>query len=453
VLALLPLGTSVRWIAMSEGSTFCEVDVAGTRGFVACRFLSASAPTVPSAGANGGATGARWVTGAGVILRAEPTTASAIVARLPLNARVELLSPAAGSPYCEVATGVPGAASARGYAACRYLATTPLAVDRIVTPLLPGGQPNPSYEPVRAFWLAPSWARLEAYGVQLGESLNARTDTPTHQPTPPERPADAELDRMKAYLAKGIYVPMPAPPPRWDDVRRLARADAYGQLSGVLALGNPPFDTAQSGAARLVGLDSALELPAIRTSLFRQASELAPPGESVEGLSGRFHIAHAYRTGGRELGGELGTVDGVWDIGRVTVALTQPVVRTTVFPDGRLRSSIVRPSDTRILSGATDAPMCDGFATAPPTPPSGATSAPTSSRTPRSRSGIPRERCSGSRRAMRCPRTKRLPSSRAIRSSASGPASCAALGCTSTSTRTASSTSRSGKVPARVRGT
>ena len=145
------------------------------------------------------------MSGAGVILRAEPTIASAIVARLALNARVELLSPVADSPYCEVATGVPGAASARGYTACRYLATTPLAVDKIVTPLLPDGQPNPSYDPVRAFWLAPSWARLEAYGAQLGESLKARTGTPADRPAPPERPADAELDRMKAHLAKGIY--------------------------------------------------------------------------------------------------------------------------------------------------------------------------------------------------------------------------------------------------------
>ena len=361
VLALLPLGTSVRWIATSEGSAFCEVDVAGMRGFIACRFLSASAPTVPGAGANAGATGARWVAGAGVILRAEPSNASAIVARLALNARVELLSPVADSPFCEVATGVPGAASARGYTACRYLATTPLAVDKIVTPLLPDGQPNPSYDPVRAFWLAPSWARLEAYGVQLGESLKARSGTPAHQPTPPERPADAELDRMKAHLAKGIYGPVPAPLPLWDDVRRLARADASGRLSGVLALGNPPFDPAQGGAARLAGLVSALELPAIRPSLFRHASELAPPGESVEDLSGRFHIVHTYRTGGRDLGGDLGRVDGVWDIGRVTVALTQPVVRTTVFRDGRLRSSLVRPSDPRVLWGATDAPMCDGY--------------------------------------------------------------------------------------------
>ena len=236
-----------------------------------------------------------------------------------------------------------------------------MAVDKIVTPLLPDGQPNPSYDPVRAFWLAPSWARLEVYGAQLGESLKTRSGTPADRPAPPERPADAELDRMKAHLAKGIYGPAPAPLPLWDDVRRLARADAYGQLSGVLALGNPPFDPAQGGAARLAGLVSALELPAIRPSRFRHASEVAPPGESVEGLSGRFHIVQTYRTAGRELGGDLGTVDGVWDIGRVTVALTQPVVRTTVFRDGRLRSSVVRPSDTRVLWGASDAPMCDGY--------------------------------------------------------------------------------------------
>jgi len=384
VLALLPLGTPVRWVGASEISSFCEIDVAGARGFVACRFLSVSAPTAPSAGAKDGATGARWVTGAGVILRAEPTIASAIVARLALNARVELLAPAGDSPYCEVATGIPGAASARGYTACRYLATTPLAIDKIKEPLLPDGQPNPAYDPVRAFWLAPSWTRLEAYAIQLGESLKARAGTPAEKPTPPERPADAELDRMKAHLAQGIYGPAPTPLPLWDDVKRLARtvaapdapgtvaaavrkradsarAEAQVRLASVLMLGSPPFDPAEGGAARLAGLVNALELPAIRPSLFRNASELAPLGESVEALSGRFHIVHAYRTRGRDLGGDVGPVDGLWDIGRVTVTLTQPIVRTTVFRDGRLRASVVRPSESRVVWGATDAPMCDGY--------------------------------------------------------------------------------------------
>ena len=89
VLALLPLGASVQWIGPSESAGFCEVDSSGTRGFAACRFLSASAPTAPATRAAGGAT-VRWVTGAGVNLRAEPTPQSPVLARLALNARVEL---------------------------------------------------------------------------------------------------------------------------------------------------------------------------------------------------------------------------------------------------------------------------------------------------------------------------------------------------------------------------
>ena len=324
VLALLPLGAPVRWIGTSESPGFCEVDVAGARGFVACRFLSASAPTAPTAGASTGATGARWVTGAGVILHAEPSIQSAVVTRLALNARVELLATVPDSPYCEVATGVPGAPTARGYTACRYLAAAPLAVERIVAATLADGQPNPQYDPVRAFWLAPSWARLEAYGAQLGQALKERTGTPAEQAAPALRPADAEFDRMKAHLAQGIYGRVPAPPPRWDDVKRLARvvaaptaasgvaaeararvetarANAQGRLAGVLALWNAPFDVPNGGGgARLAGLVNALELPAVQPSLFKSASELAPPGASVEDLSGRFHIVETYRTRGRD---------------------------------------------------------------------------------------------------------------------------------------------------------
>jgi hypothetical protein len=384
VLALLPLGTAVRWIATSEGSAFCEVDVAGTRGFVACRFLSA-APTVPGAGAAGGPTG-RWVTGAGVNLRAEPSPQSAVIARLALNARVELLATVADSPYCEVAAGVPGAAWARGYTACRYLATTPVAIDRIVAPVLPDGQPNPQYDPARAFWLAPSWAGLEAYGTQLGAELKARHAIAPEGPMPSSRPADAEFDRMKAHLAKGIYGATPPAPVRWDDVRRLART-ARGQripaqsspgereriegerlvaqrrLAEILALWGPAFDATDGsgGGVRLAALVATLELPMVAPSLFKSPSDVAPPGASVEDLSGRFHIVTTYRTRGRDLGTALGTVDGLWDIGQVTAALTQPVVRTTLSRDGRLRTTSVRPSETRVLWGSMDPPMCEGY--------------------------------------------------------------------------------------------
>ena len=70
--------------------------------------------------------------------------------------------------------------------------------------MLPDGQPNPNYDPVRAFWLAPSWSRLEAYGVQLGEALKARTGTPAEKPTPAERPAAASFTAVPRSLAGAI---------------------------------------------------------------------------------------------------------------------------------------------------------------------------------------------------------------------------------------------------------
>lgn len=385
VLALLPVGAPVRWIGASESAGFCEVDSSGTRGFVACRFLSASAPTAPAKGAAGGTT-VRWVTGAGVNLRAEPTPQAPVLGRLPLNARVELLATLADSPYCEVATGIPGAASLRGYIACRFLAATPLAIDKIVAPVLADGRPNPQYDPARAFWLAPSWAGLDGYGLQLGAELKARNGIAPEGLVPASRPVDVEFERMKAHLAKGIYGATPAPPPRWDDVRRLARAAgpqrvpaqtsaadreriegarqvAQSRLAGLLGLAGPAFDAADGsgGGVRLAGLVAVLEPPRAAPSLFKSASDIASPGASVEDLSGRFHIVATYRTRGRELGATLGTVDGLWDIGQVTVALTQPVVRTTLFRDGRLATASVRPSETRVLWGGSEPPMCDGY--------------------------------------------------------------------------------------------
>jgi hypothetical protein len=106
---------------------------------------------------------------------------------------------------------------------------------------------------------------------------------------------------------------------------------------------------------------ATLELPMVAPSLFKSPSDAAPPGASVEDLSGRFHIVTTYRTRGRDLGTALGTVDGLWDIGQVTAALTQPVVRTTLSRDGRLRTTSVRPSETRVLWGSMDPPMCEGY--------------------------------------------------------------------------------------------
>ncbi len=74
-----------------------------------------------------------------------------------------------------------------------------------------------NYDPLRLFWMEPSWERMEIYAAQLEMRLAAITDGQ-------ERPRDPELERMKAELAKGTYVPHPGPQPDWENLLRGARS-------------------------------------------------------------------------------------------------------------------------------------------------------------------------------------------------------------------------------------
>ena len=360
VVSRLPLAAPVKLLAAVERSPYCEIEAESVRGFVACRFLSASLQAITAAAATGPAATAntRWVSGSGVNLRGEPSLQAAVVARLAINERVDLVVPAAG-PYCEVVTVPAAGVGLRGYTACQYLSTS--RVDRSGLALLPDGSPNPHVDLAKNFWAAPSWAALEAYGQHLRQTrIGDKTDA---QDTPTARPADPEFDRMKAHLALGIYGAAAAPMPEWDALRRMAdgASTTASGLRGLLMLWGPEFEPGDAGPSRTAGVVQALTLPPVAPSLFQTQSDIALGSQSAAALSGRFHIPHTYRTKGRYLGPDRGWVDGLWDIGQYTVALTQPLTSTTLFRDGRVRSAPSRGATTATAWGNSDGPMCEGY--------------------------------------------------------------------------------------------
>ncbi|MCK6405684.1 MAG: SH3 domain-containing protein [Rhodocyclaceae bacterium] len=317
----------------------------------------------------------RWVAGSPLALRSAPAADAAVIRRLALNTEVELLALAEGGEYCAVA--VPGVADGSGYVACRYLAGEPVSRKRIASPVAADGTPNPDYDPQRAFWLAPGYEALKAYGEYLETSR--LEDAQRLDPASP-RPRDAEFERMKAHLAKGVYGPVPAPYPAWEPLRREAAAwkEERRQIaSGRLRkYGTDPAQEVQVAAdrhralrdalglfdldvAQALALAGSIELPGVRPSLFRTMEDLSAPGESAEQASGRFRIIHTVAVRGRDpLRGE----EGVWDIGSVTKALTRPVIRHTLFRDGRIVAAPTRLADTAIEWSSADGPMCEGHA-------------------------------------------------------------------------------------------
>jgi len=244
---------------------------------------------------------------------------------------------------------------------------------------LADGSRNPQYDPARLFWLAPSWAGLEAYALQLNETrLPPAIDVAAAERRDAfARAPDATLERMKAHLAQGIHGPAAPRFVAWDEIGRQARAlaatpeRAAGDDQRWTTLGNQlglwvPFanqyQDLTTGPRLAAGLVQAIALPTATPSWFKEAGDIAALGEDAAQLSGRFAVVHSYRTQPRAPKSELNwTFDGLWDIGAVTVALTRPILRNTLFRDGRITSAPTHASRKQITWGGSEAPMCHGW--------------------------------------------------------------------------------------------
>lgn len=245
------------------------------------------------------------------------------------------------------------------------------------------GTPNPYYDPLKAFWMAPSYAGLTAYG----EFLEERRLTPEQRHDPDlKRPPDPEFERMKARLARGVVGPRPRPHAAWAKLKQaatdwkrlaaeLAREMPEDPDSALYVLNQKSFerfeplpdgvriDGGHGSTSRALALVDAIVLPAAEPSLFRTTDELAGPREGIEAVSGRFGIAHRIRTAAREraVPPDDWRVGGSWDIGSVRRALVRPVTGVRVYRDGRIESRPTRMASTAFEWSEVDGPQCPGF--------------------------------------------------------------------------------------------
>jgi hypothetical protein len=376
ITGTLPRGAELVLQPPKEIDGFCHVEGEGQTGFVSCALLSATRIARPHAGINGIDAAQRWITGTGVTLRDAPSAQAVVVQRLSLNSIVKLIRDPTGSQYCEVQ---PPAGPA-GFTACHYLAQEPLNLARIMG--VPGMPDTAS--PERAFWLQPSWNALERYARYL-----ERRD-PTTASTGPW-PRDDTLEKMKAHLALGIVGPKPAALADWADLKRKAAKEmdlsgAIGRmrttkqaatpeqnrrigtvyeigsaLIDALALGGHTIDLDPGNPFKLyeanIELVRELALPAIRPSLFRSESDLAPPGATAAHVSGRFGIVFRQLTTRRPTMPSVTEPEmspGRYDVLARTEALVRPVQRVQLFRDGSMRSQPSVLSKKEVVAGEAE---------------------------------------------------------------------------------------------------
>ncbi len=227
------------------------------------------------------------------------------------------------------------------------------------------------------FWRAPS---INAFAGHLQHARyqhvdrleNERATTADDGPSFAGWQYDPQLERMKAWLEKGIVAAPPPSMPTWSETqahaRRIGVIESHDAVDGAEALnatiGLWPgstwlASTEGSTTPHAAALVRSIELPAVRPSWLTSESEVALGHDDAEQLSGRFGVVH-----------RLLRVDAPADTQAkpmfsdevVGVALTRPLVKTVIHRDGRLDATATHGYAQRVVWGeGMGSNACEGF--------------------------------------------------------------------------------------------
>jgi hypothetical protein len=248
-------------------------------------------------------------------------------------------------------------------------------------------------DPARAFWHAPSVQAFETYvSARVHEPLAQGASLRTARE---ELEADERYLRMKAWLGRGVIGAVPDAAPTWAAVSaalRSARPDGTfddSTLVGALGLwagGSWLPESSQAHPPRaLIAIADSIDLPAAKPSLFDHVHDVALGDAPAPVLSGQFGIVHrllesnaapltAHRSAPELVGPmpvslnsdasptvaeESHADEGAnATMPSYSVALTQPLVRSTLYVDGRID---VARTHARGPSTGSNAAECDDF--------------------------------------------------------------------------------------------
>jgi hypothetical protein len=351
VTGRLQQGTRVTLTSEDPSSGYCDVSTdSHWGGFVACRHLSATPVAPKRAGEEGVPPDRRWAAGSGLVLRAQAQRDAPVLGRLALNTELTLGSDqsAAANGYCAVETvPVAGAAALKGFTACQYLASSPVAPERMSVAEVWDGKrtvPNPDFNPRRLFALKPSWNSMARYITQQSAPCEDEGRCPPRDADFAEALADMRRQLHGQFVAE---MQVPAPLARWPQI-----------AAGTPATDQPNFPLNawnQEGTNGSQALGRALAVPAARPSWFRDEEELAPPSTSLSELAHRFHAKKQLFVGALLPG------HSPEDNSQVA-RLTRPLHRIELLADGRVTSKLVTPEVVNVEWDPDRDYRCEGWA-------------------------------------------------------------------------------------------
>lgn len=243
-----------------------------------------------------------WIHGSWVNLRSAPNPTASVKAQLTTNTLIELA--AREGEWCAVRVASP---MAEGYVHCSLVGTAPLTLAEAAN------------QPGRAFWIAPSFGRLAAYGGQLRSG-------PAYQ-------------RMYAVLQDGQTARI-QPLPEFDAAKRLMAAGVVPQVEAEVNRGD-------AVAPEKMEYYRLLQPAPIRRSFFKSHGDIVLRSEGDgDSLAAVMRVRLSVKAISppmgyisRHEGPEISGISGFGDLGQVELHFAPPMLVYSLLPNGLLSAA------------------------------------------------------------------------------------------------------------------
>lgn len=291
-------------------------------------------------------TEARWVHGSWVNVREKPEANAQVVAHLVTNTPVQLDTSASNGKFCAITWGQ----GQQGFIACNLLGEKALRLEDFVDSYHRSSE-STNYFPARAFWMAPSFRRLQDAGSYFQETMLSPQQKALEtvdsnfvwekRPTLKRYPIP-EFEAMKHRMMAGIIEPASPyfqPPAPWEELLKLAKSEELPGKKTTEATARLHSSLFYPGVLVML---RQLDLPAAAPSYFKSLDELGRPSAGPEEISRQYQIPYAIKPvsgpywDNYEPSGI--NVIGWWDLGKVDVFLQKPVIKNLLMLDGRVKS-------------------------------------------------------------------------------------------------------------------
>ncbi|MDO8416902.1 MAG: hypothetical protein Q7S87_11910 [Agitococcus sp.] len=297
----------------------------------------------------------QWINGSWVNIRLAPAPDAPVLTRLIVNTPVTLIAKVANSKFCEITWQ---ASETHGFISCNLLGSEPLKIKEIGVEFFDDEKLNPHYSPTRAFWLEPSFIRLQAAGQHFWKTMltpeqkaletvqeNGNRDFKWENRPTLRRFPIPEFEAMKDLLKNGIIASTPQdrqPPAMWKDLKKVIHAKKLdlNKASSAIRQLNPFFPDSLSTIFML----QQIELPAISTSYFKNINDIGRPSAGTEEISAQFKIPYAIKiiNGASWQNAHYNGIYlfGSWDMGEADFFLKESIYVHTLSKKSLIKSEV-----------------------------------------------------------------------------------------------------------------